>query len=81
MVGVRKESATTVPPTGVLPPEVAELIGLQPEHAHKVNHIWGIMKDIKNDPYSAVCTGLAKFGDMACKFLKKFCFMQVEVYF
>ncbi|CAL8088442.1 unnamed protein product [Orchesella dallaii] len=66
MVGLRKESAPTMPPSGVLPQGVAEILGvLPPEHAHNVGQIWGFMKEMKNDPYATACTTLAKFGHMA----------------
>lgn len=70
MVGLRRESLSMVPPTGVLPPGVAELMDILPfsnEQTQQVNHIYGFFKDLKTDPYSTACTTLAKFGHMACK--------------
>lgn len=59
-----------IPPTGVLPPGVAELMDILPlsnEQTQHVNHIWSFVKDLKSDPYSTACTTLAKFGHLACK--------------
>jgi hypothetical protein len=47
-----------------IPPAVAELF---PDQMNQINHIWGFVKEFKNDPYATSCTAFAKLAHNTCK--------------